>query len=152
MKKQRRTVGAVVEIPLNDGTHSYGLVLDKASIAIFKIKTKTEYSIADILNEDLLFIVAVYDDSITSSRWKRVGKVNVEERFQELPLKFIQDSHNPSIVEIYNPNTGEIRPSTKEECMGLECAAVWAAEHVESRIIDFFNNRENVWVKQLQLK
>ena len=67
-------------------------------------------------------------------------------------MKFIQDSLNPSKFESYNPNTGEITPSTKEECIGLERAAVWEAEHVESRITDFFNSRENVWVKQLELK
>ena len=152
MRKQRRTVGAIVEIPLADDTHSYGLVLDKASIAIFNIKTENEFSIADILKEDVLFIVAVYNDAITSGRWKKIGKTAIDEKFQELPMKFIQDSLNPSKFESYNPNTGEITPSTKEECIGLERAAVWEAEHVESRITDFFNSRENVWVKQLELK
>ncbi|WP_192820977.1 immunity 26/phosphotriesterase HocA family protein [Rufibacter sp. LB8] len=152
MKKQRRTIGAVVEIPLDDGTHCYGIVLEDASVGVFKVKTNENLEIPDILNKEVLFIVAVYNEAITSGRWKKVGKVQLDGRFEVLPLKFIQDSHDATSIDIYNPNTGEITPSTKEECMGLECAAVWAAEHVESRIIDYFNNKENVWVKQLALK
>jgi hypothetical protein len=152
MKRQRRTIGAIVKIPLQDGSHSYGLVLDKASIAVFKIKTKEDLQASEILEKDVLFIIAVYDNVITSGRWEKIGKAASSERFLNLPMKFIQDQLNPSTIQLYNPNTGEITPSTKEECVGLERAAVWAAEHVEERISDFFYGRKNVWVEQQRLK
>lgn len=64
-------------------------------------------------------------------------------------MKFIQDVLNPEKFELYDPNNGEIIPATKEQIQGLECAAVWEAEHVESRIIDYYEGRPNKWVKQL---
>ena len=54
--------------------------------------------------------------------------------------------------EIYNPNTGEIKKATKKECEGLECTAVWTANHLESRIEDHFAGKENVWVERLKIK
>jgi hypothetical protein len=152
MARQKREVGAVVKIPLSDGTHSYGLILDKASIAVFEIKTLSDLELGDIIKGNILFIVAVHKSAITSGRWTKIGKTVLDNRFKILPLKFIQDSLNLDVLEIYNPNTGEIYRSTKEACVNLECAAVWEAEHIESRIEDHFNGRENVWIKQLQLK
>jgi len=152
MKRQKRTVGSAFKIPLTDNTHSYGIILEKASVAIFKIKTNNSLPISEILKEDVLFIVAVYNSAITSGRWEKIGKTPPDERFTILPLNFIQDSINPEHFEIYDPNTGQITKSSRENCLGLECAAVWEAEHVETRILDHFNGKENAWMKQLQIK
>ena len=152
MKRQRRTVGSIVKIDLEDNTHSYAIVLDKSSIATFQIKTKQDLTISDILKEKVLFIVAVYNHAITLGRWKIIGTAILDDRFKTLPLNFIQDSINPENFEIYNPNTGLISKATREQCLNLECAAVWEPEHVESRILDSFNNRENIWLRQLQIK
>jgi hypothetical protein len=152
MKRQKRAIGSILQIDLKDDTHSYAIVLDKASIAVFNIKTKEDVSILNILNKEVLFIVAVYNSAITSGRWKKIGTTIPDNRFTNLPLKFIQDSINPQIFEIYNPNTGLTTPATKEQCLNLECAAVWEAEHVESRILDNFNGQENIWLRQLQIK
>jgi hypothetical protein len=152
MKRQRRTIGAILKIPLQDGTHCYGLVLDKASMAVFKVKTTQDLQITDILSKDVLFIIAVYDDVITSGKWEKIGKTTLDERFINLPMKFIQDQLNPNLIQLYNPNTGEIKLSTKEDCVDLDRAAVWDAGHVEERVLDFFNGRKNVWVEQQRLK
>ena len=152
MKKQKRTVDSIFKVPLSDNTQSYGIILEKSSVAIFKIKVENTVVISDILKQDVLFIVAVYNSVITTGRWEIIGTVKLDSRFATLPLNFIQDSINPESFEIYNPNNGEITKSSKENCLGLECAAVWEAEHVESRIFDYFSGKENVWVKQLQIK
>jgi hypothetical protein len=152
MTGQKRMVGSILQIDLKDGSHSYAIVLQKASIAVFNIKAKENVAISDILDREILFIVAVYNNAITSGRWRKIGKAFVDDRFKTLPLKFIQDSINPEIFEIYDPNTGQTRGATKDQCKNLECAAVWEAVHIESRIIDYFSGQENVWLKQLQIK
>jgi len=152
MKRQTRTIGSIIQINLEDNSHSYGIILDKASVAIFNVKSNADLPILEIVKNDILFIVAVYNNAITSGRWKKIGNTILDDRFKTLPLNFIQDSINPEIFEIYNPNTGTITKSTREECRNLECAAVWEAEHVESRILDHFNGTENIWLKQLQIK
>lgn len=152
MKRQTRTVGSIIKINLNDNTHSYGIILEKASIAVFNIKTKNELAVSDILKESILFFVAVYNTAITSGRWQKIVTVPLDKRFKTLPLTFIQDSLNPENFDIYDPNTGVITKATKEQCLTLDCASVWEAEHVESRIQDHFNGNENIWVRQLQIK
>jgi hypothetical protein len=147
MKKQQRTIGSVVKISLPDGTHGYGLVLDKASIAVYNIKTEKAIPIEQITSKDTLFILTVHKSAISSGRWVKVGKILPEDKYSILPLQFIQDIINPEQFSIYDPNTGNIYPAKREDCMGLECAAVWEAEHVEDRILDHFAGRENIMVQ-----
>jgi len=152
MKRQKWTIGAIVKIPIHNNRFSYGQLLDKSSIAIFDINSSKEYSIQEILKSKTLFIVAIFNNIISTGRWQKIGKADLKEDFKILPLKFIQDNLNPIIFELYNPNTGEITKAGRGDCIGLERAAVWAAEHVESRIMDHFSRRENVWVQQLKIK
>ena len=67
-------------------------------------------------------------------------------------MQFIQDALNPIMFSLYNPNTGEITDTTKDKVLGLEAAAVWEAEHVESRVKDYYNATTNIWVEQLKIK
>lgn len=152
MKKQRWTIGSIIKIPLTLSHHAYGQLLDKNSVAIFNINTDIDLTLENILSADSLFIIAVYSNTITSGRWQKIFNADLREEFKILPLKFIQDSHNLDSYELYNPNNGEITKSDKRSCLGLECSAVWGAEHVESRIIDHFAGRQNIWVQQLGLK
>ena len=66
-------------------------------------------------------------------------------------MQFIQDPINPEKFELYNPNTGEITSTTRDEAKGLERAAVWEAEHIESRLRDYYEGKENTWVNQLKI-
>ncbi|RYZ25885.1 MAG: hypothetical protein EOO10_17075 [Chitinophagaceae bacterium] len=100
----------------------------------------------------MLFIVTIYSSVIPSGRWPRVGKADVKQQLKALRLKFIQDPLNLASFELYDPNTGDIRKATRQECVGLERSSVWAAEHVESRIGDHFAGKENVWVQLLAMK
>ena len=152
MKRQTRTIGSILKIELGDQSHSYAMILDKASIAVFNIKTRDELSAEEILNTDTLFIVAVYKSSITSGRWPKIHKSVLPEKFKVLPPKFIQDPIQPWKFQLYEPNSGKMTDCSREDCLGLECAAVWEAPHVESRIVDHFNGVENKWVRLVSIK
>jgi hypothetical protein len=151
-KRQQRTLGAIIRISLGNGDFAFGQILDKANFAFFALKTKSEDpDINIIVSRPILFIVAVYDRAVTSGRWKKIGKLAIDESLLKLPNKFIQDSHTGKF-EIYDANTGETRSSTRDEVQDLECAAVWEPEHVESRLRDHYDGKENVWVNQLKLQ
>jgi hypothetical protein len=152
MKRQRWSVGAIVKISLSNNHHSYGQLLEKGSIAVFNLMTDKEHDIDEITTKPILFTVCVYADIVPSGRWVKIGKAPVAVELQQLPLQFIQDQLKAENFEIYNPNTGEIKKATKKECDGLECTAVWAANHLESRIEDHFAGKENVWVERLKIK
>jgi len=143
MKRQQRTIGAIIKIDLGKGFYSYGQIL-KEDIVFFDIYAQNDLvDLSILLKTPVLFYLGVYNDVITSGRWVKVGKLSIKEEFEIVPLKFIQDSLKPDQFEIYDPNSGEIRKSTKAECKGLECAAVWEAEEVEERLRDHFSGRPN---------
>src|SRR5690606_29009893 len=144
--------GAIFKLDLEGGYHTYGRILGKSNYAFYNKRTKDEVKdMREIIDSPILFIVAVYNSAITKGRWEKVGKMPLEDHLKTLPFKFIQDQIEPDKFRLYNPNTGEMTPTTKDQCEGLEAAAVWEAEHVEERIRDYFAGRPNKWVLMLQI-
>ena len=154
MAKQRITEGSILEIKIENEYYVYAQILRKGlGYAFFDYKTDEKLIDFTVLNNTkVLFIVMVYNDVITKGHWLKVGKLDIREDLMELPMKFIQDVLNHNNFEIYNPNTGETTKATKEQCKGLEYAAVWEANHVEDRIRDYYLGVSNVWVEQLKIK
>lgn len=151
MPKQKITIGSILEININNQYYSYAQILKNSSVVFFDYKTTNKLGdFSNLEKAPILFILAVYNHVITRGRWKKVSKLKIREDCIVLPMKYIKDEISSSKYELYNPNTGEIIPSSKEECNGLERAAVWDAEHVESRILDFYNGVPNIWVEQIR--
>ncbi len=151
-KRQKRTVGSILEIDLENGHYGYAQIIND-DIMFYDMYANSKVSDIKILEDKRpLFFLGVYDDVVTKGRWEIVGKLPIKDEHKIVPNKFIQDSLNPKNFELYNPNTGEISPSKREEVEGLECAAVWEAEHVEDRLRDYYNGKPNVWVEQLAIK
>lgn len=151
-KRQRIIPGSILEINAND-KYYYAQILQSKGCAFFDLELDNPLKDYSSLNhKDVLFIVRVYDDVIVKGKWLKVGNLEIRDDLKIEPNKFIQDSLNPDNFELYNPNTGEITPSNREEVKGLECASVWEAEHVEDRLRDHFAGKPNVWVEQLAIK
>jgi hypothetical protein len=148
MKRQKRTVGAVVKIPFDGKWFTYGQILNDAEVVIFDARTDFELSTDEITNRPIICRVAVSYHAITKGRWLKVGKCPIGEELKKPIPKYIQDILQPDRFEIYFD--GIIRPSTREECIGLERAAVWEPEHVEERIRDHYSGKQNRWVDILQ--
>lgn len=153
MKRQQRTIGSILSIDLEDGYYNYAQILE-FGIAFFDIHVKESklVSLDSLLEKPILFIVEVYNDVITRGRWVKIGKLPIRKDLEILPMEFIQDALNPQNFELYNPRTGEIIPSTREECEGLERSAVWDSNHVEDRLRDYYAGRPCIWVEQLKIK
>jgi hypothetical protein len=152
MSKQSKAIGDFLKVRLPDGNLGYLRVLDKASVAVYDVTTEKALDVIEIIKHDILFIVAIYKDVIVDGRWEKIGHLPLEEGLKELPMKFIQDEFNPDYFELYNPNSGDIKPAKKADCFGLERASVWEGEHVEERIVDNFNSRTNTWVEKMKIK
>jgi len=148
MKRQKRTVGAIVKIPFDGKWFTYGQILDDAEVAVFDARTDCELPMDEITGRAMICRVAVSYHAITKDRWLKVGKSPISEVIKAPVPKYIQDILKPDRFEIYC--NGEIRPSTREECIGLERAAVWEPEHVEERIRDHYSGKQNRWVDILR--
>jgi hypothetical protein len=152
IKRQKITLGSIFELHIENEYYVYGQILT-AGNAFFDFKSEKKVEDFSVLNNvPLLFIVSVYSYTITKGIWLKVGKLEIRENLKYLPLEFIQDSINREYFSLYDPNTGEITSATKEQCLGLECAAVWASNHVEDRIRDHYLGVPNIWLEQTKIK
>ena len=152
MARQRITPGAFLELEIERAYYTYARILENASYAFYDLRSQIKVADLELIaSRPVLFIVAVYDSAVNSGRWIKVGKIPLEEHFKVLPNKFIQDGLDPNRYNLYNPNTGEITETSRDNCIGLERAAIWEPEHVESRIKDYYDGISNVWVEQLRL-
>lgn len=146
MAKQRITQESILEINIENQYYTYAQILKNGlGYAFFDFKSNERLTDFSILNtKKVLFIIMVYNDVVTQGKWLKVGKLPIREDLIEQPFKYIQDVLNPNNFELYNPNTGKIIKATKDQCRGLECAAVYEAFHVEERIRDHFNGKVNI--------
>ncbi|WP_291529214.1 Imm26 family immunity protein [Bacteroides sp. UBA939] len=154
MVRQRITEGAILEISIENQYYVYAQILNKGrGYAFFDYKTKDKLINLEALDDaGILFIVAVYKIVIIQGRWLKVGKLPIRESLLVLPMEFIQDIFHPELFELYNPNTGEIIPTTRDKVVGLERAAVWDYNHVEDRIRDYYLGVPNVWLEHMKIR
>jgi hypothetical protein len=151
--RQQITPGSIFKIELPCKKIAYGRILEKANYAFYNYFTdNVEKDVSRIANSDVLFIVAVVKGAITSGRWEKIAKDDIPTALQVLPMKFIQNIKNPEIIELYDTNTGKISRSSYEECLGLDAASVWEAEHVEERLCDYLAGRPNESAESLKLQ
>jgi hypothetical protein len=130
--------GNVYAIPLADGKYAFCKKMhqESASIAVYK-------HIGDAIEntpkeEEYQFIVGVYIDVLKSGDWPLIeNRPFSNEEESEPPPTYILDSISGEYSQYYK---GEITPSNKEACRGLEAAAVWDAHHIIDRI-----NGDNRW-------
>jgi hypothetical protein len=149
-KRQKRKKGDVLQIDLGDGFHSYARVLEEALFAFYDSRTANDLPVDQIIFCPILLSIAVMNHAVTRGRWKIVGHIPLEETLVVPRPRFIQDALKPESFSIYE--RGAIRPATREECIGLECAAVWDPTHAEDRIRDHYLGRKNKWLESLKIK
>ena len=148
MKRPNRTVGAVLAVPLGDGTTCFALTLPDAEFAFVDARTTDQVIPDDLLARPILFRVAVY--KYASHRWAKVGSVSLPPQLLATAPKFVQDALHLDKFEILVG--GAIRSALRSECEGLERAAVWEPEHVEDRLRDHYAGVPNRWLNSMLLK
>ena len=147
MKRQRITVGSILEINVHDLYYCYAQILEHGVYAFFDYRTETplrDFSV--LLGCKILFCLGVYNDVITRGHWLKVGKLPIRDDLTPLPMEFIYHEFDKLQWHLYNPNTGEMTSSTKEECRGLERCAAWDAHHVEDRLRDHYDGVPCLWL------
>ena len=148
-KLQKRWIGDTVKIPLEDGTHTYARVLPEASFAFYDSRGTEDVEVDRIVALPILFFAAVMHRAIRSGRWPVVGQVLRDDGLRA-PPKFIQDPLDARKFSIYED--GQIRPASRQECLGLEREVVWTPEGIEERLLDHYMGRKNGQVESFKIK
>ena len=96
-----------------------------------KIKIGDVYAIP--LPNGLYVYARVFKDLLQDGQWIYVKNIPFRKKDEEWPPKrYIRDPISNSYSIYYK---GEIKSSSVEECIGLECAEVWDRELVVNRIM-----------------
>lgn len=147
-KRQRATKGSIIQLHVN-GYYYYGQILIMGNCSFFDYRSTTPLEDLWILLErPVLFTICVYRDVISSGCWPKVGKLPIRDDLLPLKMKYIHHDYGSLEFELYNPNTGEVFPSSKEECRGLECCAIWDQNHVEDRLSDYYSGAPCIWLEK----
>jgi hypothetical protein len=149
-RKQKRAIGDIVTVNLGDGFHTYARTLEEGMFVFYDCRVKEELPIDQGISCPILFQVPVMDYAVTRGHWKVVGTAPLDDALKNPPPRFMQDALRPNMFSIYEK--GKIRPAAKEECIGLERAAVWDPDHVEDRLRDHYAGRKNKWVESMRMK
>ena len=139
MKKAKIKLGDIFQIPLPNGKFAYGRVYRDACIAIYQEMTDLPNQVPK--EEKFQFIVGFYQDILKTGQWQLVGNRPFQNKDEEWPPPMFVIDKISGGFSIYHK--GEFSKSKKEECLGLEEAAVWDAEHIIDRIrgIDIWHKR-----------
>ena len=140
-KRQRPKLGAILAIPLPNGTYAFGRLYSEYTLAIYKERTKNIHEIPE--NKEYDFFVGVYRDVICDGEWPVIDQVPFENEDDawKKPPNYMKDIFTG---EISKYERGIITPSTEEECKGLEICAVWDRTHVVDRLMGI-----NTWTQIL---
>lgn len=151
MKRLRRAeTGDVVKITLGKDVLTYAQALENPLFAFYDRESKTEMQIADIVRLPIAFEIYVVNSAVTSGRWTVVGNVRLSPELLVLPKFFIEDGLKRGSFRV---KQGEREwHAVRDDCIGLERAAVWDAEHVEDRLRDHYAGRPNKWLESLRIR
>jgi hypothetical protein len=140
-------IGSIAEIRLPSGRKGYARVLKNPLMAFYAVQSERSLSPTEIVGHPIAFKVWVMNSAISSGRWTVIGQAPLEAALTVLPWFFKQDAISKTLSLYQN---GIERPATREECDGLERAAVWSAQHIESRLEDHLQGRINKWFEALK--
>lgn len=152
-KRQRWQVGALVEIPIAENCWAYGQLGEEYFVAVFEGYFSDRPAIEDLVHLPILFKSFVYRYVISRGFWLKVGRVEPRGDVIKEDYRFKQDSISGTL-SLYHSDFAEQgweRPALLSECLGLECVAVWEANHVEDRIIAARDGCECKWVSSLAI-
>jgi len=148
-KKIKCRAGDIVKIILEDGDFCFGHILEEPTVAFYDIKVADMPHIEEIIKLPILFSLWVSKSAVRSGKWEVIGHQKLDIDSDQPRSFFTQDPISKNFF-IYLYDDTEM-PATKEQCEGLERAAVWDANHVEDRLRDYYKGVPNKWFESLRL-
>ena len=148
MRAKRAKVGDIIEIHVHKEYYCYAQKLQHGETVFFDYKSEyplNDYSVLDSCKP--LFFVAIYDYILKKGIWHIVANHPVRDTFKDIRMYYIYHKFE-NTYELYNSETGDITPASREMCRGLECCAVWGDNHVEDRIYDYYAGHPCIWMKE----
>ena len=150
-KGKRPQEGDFIQIKLDDRLYAYGRVLESPTLAFYDTNGELLEDLNALLKSPILFKIWVMKDAFKKPHWKLVGSLELEEVLTGRIWFFKKDSISGELT-LYSTHQHKTieKKATRNQCEGLECAAAWAASHVEDRLRDHHRGVPNKWVMSLK--
>jgi hypothetical protein len=152
-KRIRRRAGDILKISLGGGVHSYAQVAEEPLIVFFDGAWNEELPPGRVIGLTALFRIWVHNDAVKNGTWPVIGNQPLAPEHAAEPYFYKQDAITGRLSLYHSSfaDTGWERPASAADCDGLECAAVWDAEHVEDRLRDHYAEQPNLWFESLRI-
>jgi hypothetical protein len=142
--------GALFKVPAGDD-YGYGVMLSQFPYMAFYGKS----AVSDEQGLPVgppLFVVLVTKAAYSTGRWGKPLRLLPENETIPILKFFSQSVINKFDCKIIDPVAHRKVTARPSECIGLEREAVWSPEHIESRILDTYAGRPNIYADSLQPK
>ncbi len=143
------TPGNVVEIALS-GAWAYGHVIAFPLVGFYSARRMKVAEIAALDNESFAFRIWVMKYAVGKKGWPVIGSRPLSPEKAAEPWFLKRDSLSGRLTK-YRDSDQQVVDATPAEGENLECAAVWDAAHVESRLLDAFRGRPNKWLDSIKV-
>lgn len=148
-RKNRPVAGDVIAIPLLDGSFGFARFLKNESLAFYNCRAPEILLTDEIITQQVLFRLCVFDDSIIDGVWPILGRIPLSEDLLKNPPTYFWaplDSHPFLLIE----GNCEMTPATPEECQGLDRATVWSPEMASIRLYHTFTGDHEKWIEKIE--
>jgi len=142
----RWKTGRLFKIKLSNGGAAFALALDFPEFAFFNC-FNPDATIQEILKSGVLWRLWVMKHVLKEPSWQPMAVVtDIPKNLQQATPRFKKDQISGQYTVYID---GVESPATKEQCIGLESAAVWSALHLQDRLQDHVAGMPNRWVESL---
>jgi Immunity protein 26 len=139
--------GDIVRIDLDEQACCFAKLLVSPLFCFYDNRTPRSDARPVVDPGAILFKVWVSKEGWTNTRWKVVGHEDLSDIEQESPTFFKID---PIKKDYYLYGNARFMPASREECIGLERAAVWDPVHVEERLRAHFAGERSIFADSLK--
>lgn len=138
----RWKTGKVFRINLGAGAYAYALALKDPEFVFFSC-FNPDATLEEILSSGVLWRLWVMRQALKEPTWELLCEIKkIPEPFQQEVTRFKKDSITGKYSLYIH---GQETPASKDQCIGLERAAVWSSNHVNDRLNDHLAGVENAW-------
>jgi hypothetical protein len=142
--------GAVFKVPVGDDDFAYAVMLEAFPYVAFYHRD-VAFNDQGAPDEPPMFTTLVAKVAYSTGGWGKPLRRLPESEIPPIPRFFWQSITNKNDCKIIEPVGRRITASPRE-CVGLEPEAIWSTEHIQSRILDTYAGRPNLFAESLQLK
>lgn len=133
--------GSFLRVPLPDGSFGFGRVVGATTVAFYNWRTDSpSVDLDELESKPVLFTQTVAQRGLAG--WAVLGVRELVGDVARPFVTFMQDLADPQRCTI-SDSAGMRRSASPEECIGLEKSSVWEAHHIEQRLLDALEGREN---------